>query len=169
MYYNTLCTIEYVGLWVALLNDVLGFSRRGFSFLAPFAVGFPVFAAMATVFFYPRVFAGSVGGRVLLVVPVDTLYRTLVVSSSAVLPLGPFVDLSLAPLSLCSRSVVRALGCGSAVGSPRSSSAPPSLGRGRVVPPRSRNKGEFTQYPQCAFSFFFSVRKTHTLFSTETD
>ena len=31
------------------------------------------------------------------------------------------------------------------------------------------HKGEFTQYPQCAFSYVFYVRKTHTLFSTETD
>ena len=34
-----------------------------------------------------------------------------------------------------SRSMVQTLGCGPTVGSPRSSSAPPSLGRGRVVPP----------------------------------
>ena len=33
--------------------------------------------------------------------------------------------------------MVRILGCGPTVGSPRSSSAPPSLGRGRVVPPPS--------------------------------
>ena len=39
------------------------------------------------------------------------------------------------PLSLYSRSMVQTLGCGPTVGSPRSSSAPPSLGRGRVVPP----------------------------------
>ena len=38
-------------------------------------------------------------------------------------------------LSLYSRSMVQTLGCGPTVGSPRSSSAPPSLGRGRVVPP----------------------------------
>ena len=31
--------------------------------------------------------------------------------------------------------MVQTLGCGPTVGSPRSSSAPPSLGRGRVVPP----------------------------------
>ena len=37
--------------------------------------------------------------------------------------------------SLYSRSLVQTLGCGPTVGSPRSSSAPPSLGRGRVVPP----------------------------------
>ena len=51
--------------------------RRNFFFLAPFAVSFTVFAAMATVFFYPHIFTGSVGRRILLVVPVDTLYRTL--------------------------------------------------------------------------------------------
>ena len=56
--------------------------RRNFSFLAPFAVSFPVFAAMATVFFYPHIFTGSVGRRILLVVPVDTLYRTSIISSS---------------------------------------------------------------------------------------
>ena len=71
-------------------------------FLAPFAVSFPVFAAMATVFFYPHIFTGLVGRRILFVVPVDTLYRTSIISSSAVLPLNPFVNLSLAPLSLFS-------------------------------------------------------------------
>ena len=109
--------------------------RRNFFFLAPFAVSFPVFAAMATVFFYPHIFTGSVGRRILLVVPVDTLYRTSIISSSTVLPLNPFVNLSLAPFSLHFRSMVQTLGCGPTVGSPRSSSAPPSLGRGRVVPP----------------------------------
>ena len=74
--------------------------RRNFSFLAPFAVSFPVFAAMATVFFYPHIFAGSVGRRILLVVPVDTRDRTSIISSSTVLLLSPFVNLSLAPLSL---------------------------------------------------------------------
>ena len=74
--------------------------RRSFSFLAPFAVSFPVFAAMATVFFYPHVFTGSVGRRILLVVPVDTLYSTSINSSSTVLLLNPFANLSLAPLSL---------------------------------------------------------------------
>ena len=64
------------------------------------ALSFPVFAAMATVFFYPNIFTGSVGRRILLVVPVDTLYRTSIISSSTVLPLNPFVNLSLAPLSL---------------------------------------------------------------------
>ena len=34
-----------------------------------------------------------------------------------------------------SLSMVQTLGCGPTVGFPRSSSAPPSLGRGRVVPP----------------------------------
>ena len=76
--------------------------RRNFFFLAPFAVSFPVFAAMVTVFFYPHIFTGSVGRRILLVVPVDTLYRTSIISSSTVLPLNPFVNLSLAPLSLFS-------------------------------------------------------------------
>ena len=64
-------------------------------------MSFPVFAAIATVFFYPHIFAGSVGRRILLVVPVDTLYRTSIISSSTVLPLNhPFVNLSLAPLFL---------------------------------------------------------------------
>ena len=73
--------------------------RRNF-FLAQYAVSSPVFAAMATVFFYPHIFTGSVGRRILIVVPVDTLYRTSIISSSTVLPLNPFVNLSLAPLSL---------------------------------------------------------------------
>ena len=94
----------------------------------------PVFAAMATVFFYLHIFTGSVGRRILLVVPVDTLCRTSIISSSTVLLLNPFANLSLAPLSLYSRSMVQTLGCGPTVGSPRSFSAPPSLGRGRVVP-----------------------------------
>ena len=67
--------------------------------LALFAVSFPVFTAMATVFFYPHIFTGSVARRILLVVPVDTLYRTSIISSSTVLSLNPFVNLSLAPLS----------------------------------------------------------------------
>ena len=74
--------------------------RRNCSFLAPFAVSFPVFAAMATAFFYPHIFTGSVGRRILLVVPVDTLYRTSIISSLTVLPLNPFVNLSWAHLSL---------------------------------------------------------------------
>ena len=74
--------------------------RRNCSFLALFAVSFPDFAAMATVFFYPHIYTGSVGRRILLVVPVDTLYRTSNISSSTVLPLNLFVDLSLDPLSL---------------------------------------------------------------------
>ena len=57
---------------------------------------------MATVFFYLLIFTGSVGRRILIVVPVDTLYRTSIISSSTVLPLNPFVNLSLAPLSLFS-------------------------------------------------------------------
>ena len=39
-------------------------------------------------------------------------------------------------LSLYSRSMVQTLGCGPTVGSPRSFFAPPSLGRGQVVPPQ---------------------------------
>ena len=109
--------------------------RKNFSFLAPYAVSSLVFAAMVTVFFYLHIFTGSVGRRILIVVPVDTLYRTSIISSSTVLLLNPFANLSLAPLSLYSRSMVQTLGCGPTVGSPRSSSAPPSLGRGRVVPP----------------------------------
>ena len=58
------------------------------------------FAAMATIFFYPHIFTGSVGRRILLVVPVDTLYRTSIISYSTVQPLNPFVNLSLAPTSL---------------------------------------------------------------------
>ena len=108
--------------------------QRNCSFLAPFAVSFPVFAAMATVFFYPRIFTGSVGRRILLVVPVDTLYRTSIISSLTVLPLNPFVNLSSAPLSLF-LTYGPDLGVWPTVGSPRSSSAPPSLERGRVVPP----------------------------------
>ena len=74
--------------------------RRNCSFLALFAVSFPVFAAMATVFFYLHIFTGSAGRRILLVVPVDTLYRTSFISFSTVLPLNLIVNLSLAPLSL---------------------------------------------------------------------
>ena len=74
--------------------------RRNFSFLALFAVSFPLFAVMATVYFYLHIFTGSVGRRILLVVPVDTLYRTSIISSLTVLPLNLFVNLSLAPLSL---------------------------------------------------------------------
>ena len=46
------------------------------------------------------IFIGSVGRRILLVVTVDTLYRTSIISSSTVLSLNLFVNLSLAPLSL---------------------------------------------------------------------
>ena len=73
---------------------------RNCFFLALLAVSFPGFAVNATVFFYLHIFAGSVGRRILLVVPVDTLYRTSIISSSTVLPLNPFVNLSLAPLFL---------------------------------------------------------------------
>ena len=55
---------------------------------------------MATVFFYLYIFTGSVGRIILLAVPVDTFYRTLIISSSTVLPLNLFVNLFLAPLSL---------------------------------------------------------------------
>ena len=61
-----------------------------------------VFAAMVTVFFYLHIFTGSVGKRLLIVVPVDTLYRTSIISSSTVVLLNPFANLSLAPLSLFS-------------------------------------------------------------------
>ena len=74
--------------------------RRNFSSLALFAVSFPVFAAMATAFFYLHIFTGSAGRRILLVVSADTLYRTSIISSLTVLPLNPFVNLSLDPLSL---------------------------------------------------------------------
>ena len=47
------------------------------------------------------IFTGSVGRRILIVVPVDTLYRTSIISS-IVLLLNPFANLSLAPLSLWS-------------------------------------------------------------------
>ena len=57
---------------------------------------------MVTVFFYLHIFTGSVGKRILIVVPVDTLYRTSIISSSTVLLLNPFANLSLAPLSLFS-------------------------------------------------------------------
>ena len=46
------------------------------------------------------IFTGSVGRRILLVEPVATFYRTSIISSSTVLPLNPFVNQSLAPLSL---------------------------------------------------------------------
>ena len=57
---------------------------------------------MVTVFVYLLIFTGSVGRRILIVVPVDTLYRTSIISSSTVLLLNPFANLSLAPLSLFS-------------------------------------------------------------------
>ena len=78
----------------------------GSFFLAPYAVSFPVFAAMVTVFFYIftgyNIFTRSVGKRILIVVPVDTLYRTSIISSSTVVLLNPFANLSLVPLSLFS-------------------------------------------------------------------
>ena len=76
--------------------------RRNFFFFAPYAVSSLVFAAMVTVFFYLLIFTGSVGRRILIVVPVDTLYRTSIISSSIVLLLNPFANLSLAPLFLFS-------------------------------------------------------------------
>ena len=48
------------------------------------------------------IFTGSVGKRILIVVPVDTLYRTSIIFSSTVVLLNPFANLSLAPLSLFS-------------------------------------------------------------------
>ena len=74
----------------------------GSFFLAPYAVSSPVFAAMVTVFFYLHIFTGSVGKRLLIAVPVDTLYKTSIISSSTVVLLNPFANLSLAPLSLFS-------------------------------------------------------------------
>ena len=74
----------------------------GSSFLAPYAVSSSVFAAMVTVFFYFHIFTGSVGKRILIVVPVDTLYRTSIISSSTVVVLNLFANLSLAPLFLFS-------------------------------------------------------------------
>ena len=78
----------------------------GSFFLTPYAVSSPVFAAMVTVFFYIFTgynnFTGSVGKRILIVVPVDTLYRTPIISSSTVVLLNPFANLSLDPLSLFS-------------------------------------------------------------------
>ena len=76
--------------------------RGNFFFLAPYAVSSLVFAAMVTVFSYLHIFTGSVERRILIVVPVDTLYRTSIISSSTVLLLNPFANLSLAPLSLFS-------------------------------------------------------------------
>ena len=65
---------------------------------------------MVTVFFYLHIFTGSVGKRLLIVVPVDTLYRTSIISSSTVVLLNPFANLSWL-LSLYSRSMVQTLGC----------------------------------------------------------
>ena len=62
----------------------------------------PVFAAMVTVFFYLHIFTGSVGKRILIVVPVDTLCRTSIIFSSTVVLLNLFANLFLAPLSLFS-------------------------------------------------------------------
>ena len=83
-----------------LTTKSLKFLWRNCFFFALFAVSFFVFAAMVTVYFYLHIFTGSVGRRILLVVPVDTLYRTSIISSSTVLSLNLFVNLSLAPLSL---------------------------------------------------------------------
>ena len=49
---------------------------------------------------YLLIFTGSDGRRILLVVPMDTLYRTSIISSSTVLPMNPIVNPSLAPISL---------------------------------------------------------------------
>ena len=107
----------------------------GSLFLAPYAVSSPVFAAMVTVFFYLHIFTGSVGNRILIVVPVDTPLQDLnhlLLDCRASEPLRKSIfGSSLSILDLWSQT----LGCGPTVGSPRSSSAPPSLGRGRVVPP----------------------------------
>ena len=84
----------------------------GSFFLAPYAVNSPVFAAMVTVFFYLHIFTGSVGKRILIVVPVDTLYRTSIISSSTVVLLNLFANLSLAFLSLFSIYGRPDLGCG---------------------------------------------------------
>ena len=77
-------------------------SFGGSFFLAPYAVSSSVFAALVTVFFYLHIFTGSVGKRLLIVVPVDTLYKTSIISSLTVVLLNPFANLSLAPLSLFS-------------------------------------------------------------------
>ena len=76
------------------------FLQRNCSFLALFAVSFPASTVMVTVFFKLHIFSEPVGRRILLVVPVDTLYRTSIICSSTALPLNLFVNLSLAPLSL---------------------------------------------------------------------
>ena len=60
----------------------------------------------------------------------DFLYRTSIISSSSVLPLNPFVNLSLAPLSL-----FLMYGPDLGVWPDCWVFAPPSLARGRVVPP----------------------------------
>ena len=130
--------------------------QRNCSFLTLFAVSFPVSTAMATVFFYLHIFSGPVGRRILLVVPVDTLYRTSIVSSSTALPLNLFVNLSWL-LSLYSWPMVQTLGCGPTVGSPRSSSAPPSLGRGRVVPPPLRSSNLIFRYHSKCYRQWKSV------------
>ena len=84
----------------------------GSFFLAPYAVSFPVFAAMVTVFFYLHIFTGSVGKRILIVVPVDTLYRTSIISSSTVAFRISIFGSSLSILDLWSRpwGVARLLG-----------------------------------------------------------
>ena len=50
--------------------------------------------------FFPHIFTGSVRRKILLVMLGDTLYKTSIISSSTVLPLNPFVNLSLALLYL---------------------------------------------------------------------
>ena len=55
-----------------LNHQVPKVSSEELLFLTLFALSFPIFAVMATVFFYLHIFTGSVGRRILLVVPVDT-------------------------------------------------------------------------------------------------
>ena len=106
----------------------------GSFFLAPYAVSFPSSLPWSQSSLSSYLHRIQVGKRILIVVPVDTIYRTSIISSSTVVLLTPFANLSLAPLSLFS-IYGQTLGCGPTVGFPRSSYAPPSLGRGRVVPP----------------------------------
>ena len=94
-----------------LSHQVPEVSSEELLLFALFAVSFPVFAAITTVFFYLHIFTESVGRRILLVVPVDTLYRTSIISSSTVLRKSIFGS-SLSILDLWSRpwGVARLLG-----------------------------------------------------------
>ena len=56
-----------------------------------------VFATMATVFFYLHRISRKENSACSAC---DTLHRASIISSSTVLPLNPFVNLSLAPLSI---------------------------------------------------------------------